>query len=135
VVGANPPPEILAFNGSNTGVNVPGYVPDPSSYYQQTGVMVVPLRAGGGMRVKILNALAQGLPLVTTAIGCEGIAVESGHHLLVADTPAAFAQATLRLLADKAFANRLGQNGRQLIQSTYDYRAACRQLDSCYRGP
>ncbi|HXV42914.1 MAG TPA: glycosyltransferase family 4 protein, partial [Anaerolineae bacterium] len=75
VVGARPPQEILDLSGNGTGVNVMGYVADPTPYRQQAGVMVVPLRAGGGMRVKILEALAQGLPIVSTTLGCEGIAV------------------------------------------------------------
>jgi glycosyltransferase involved in cell wall biosynthesis len=133
VVGAKPPPEIMDFNGNGSGVNVTGYVVDPTPYYEATGVMAVPLRAGGGMRVKILNALAQGLPIVSTTLGCEGIAVESGRHLLVADTPEAFAQAILRLLEDKSLADELGDNGRRLIQSTYDYRAACRPLETLYQ--
>jgi glycosyltransferase involved in cell wall biosynthesis len=85
------------------------------------------------MRVKILNALAQGLPIVSTTLGCEGIAVESGRHLLIADTPEAFAQATIRLLEDKMLASELGKNGRQLVQSTYDFRVACRPLDLLYQ--
>jgi polysaccharide biosynthesis protein PslH len=133
VVGAKPPAEIMAYSSNGSGVNVTGYVVDPTPYLEATGVMVVPLRAGGGMRVKILNALAQGLPIVTTTLGCEGIAVEPGRHLLVADTPEAFAQATLGLLEDKKLANELGDNGRHLIQSTYDYRAACRPLEALYQ--
>jgi glycosyltransferase involved in cell wall biosynthesis len=133
VVGAKPPPEIVAFGQNGSGVNVTGYVDDPAPYLKNAGVMVVPLRAGGGMRVKILNALAQGLPMVSTTIGCEGIDVEADRHLLVADTPAEFAQATLRLLEDKQFAAELGRNGRQLIQATYDYRAACRPIDAAYQ--
>jgi glycosyltransferase involved in cell wall biosynthesis len=133
IVGSKPPPEIVAFNGSGSGVNVTGYVTDPTPYYKSTGVMIVPLRAGGGMRVKILNALAQELPMVTTSLGCEGIAVKSGQHLLIANTPQEFAQAVLRLLDDRQLANTLGKNGRQLIQSTYDYREACRLIDECYR--
>jgi len=133
VVGAKPPPEIVAYSSNGSGVNVTGYVVDPTPYYEATGVMVVPLRAGGGMRVKILNALAQGLPIVSTTLGCEGIAVEPGRHLLVADTPEAFAQATLGLLEDKRLANELGYNGRHLIQSTYDYRAVCRPLEALYQ--
>ena len=111
-----------------------GYVPDATPYLEQAGVMVVPVRAGGGMRVKILNALAQGLPMVSTTIGCEGIAVQDGRHLLIADTPEEFAQATLRLLNDKSLADELGRNGRRLVQSIYDYRAACRPLDLVYYG-
>jgi glycosyltransferase involved in cell wall biosynthesis len=133
VVGAKPPPEIVAYGSNGSGTNVTGYVVDPTPYYETTGVMVVPLRAGGGMRVKILNALAQGLPIVSTTLGCEGIGVEPGRHLLVADTPEAFAQATLRLLQDKNLAAELGRNGRALIQSTYDYRAACRPIEALYQ--
>jgi glycosyltransferase involved in cell wall biosynthesis len=133
VVGAKPPPEIMAYGSNGSGVNVTDYVVDPTPYYEAAGVMVVPLRAGGGMRVKILNALAQGLPIVSTTLGCEGIAVEPGRHLLIADTPEAFAQATIGLLEDKRLADELGHNGRHLIQSTYDYRVACRPLEALYQ--
>jgi glycosyltransferase involved in cell wall biosynthesis len=134
VVGARPPQEILSLNGNGSGVNVTGYVDDPTQYLQKAGVMVVPLRSGGGMRVKILNALAQGLPIVTTTIGCEGIAVEHGRHLLMADTPEEFARAALLLLDNPGFASELGRNGRKLIETTYDYRAACRPLEAVYQG-
>ena len=134
VVGARPPQDLVSLGGNGSGVNVTGYVADATPYLEQAGVMVVPVRAGGGMRVKILNALAQGLPMVSTTIGCEGIAVQDGRHLLIADTPEEFAQATLRLLNDKSLADELGRNGRQLVQSTYDYRAACRPLENVYRG-
>lgn len=94
--------------------------------------MVVPLLAGGGMRVKILTALAQGLPIVTTSLGCEGIAVEPGVHLLIADNPHNFAQAVLHLLNHPDFATELGRNGRKLIIEKYDYRQACQPLDAVY---
>jgi glycosyltransferase involved in cell wall biosynthesis len=134
VVGARPPAEIEAYGQESEAINVTGYVDDPSDFYRQAGVMIVPLRAGGGMRVKILNALAQALPLVSTTIGCEGIAVEHGKHLLVADTPAAFAEATLRLLDDHLLAKTLGRNGRQLIEDQYDYRTACLPLNTSYQS-
>jgi glycosyltransferase involved in cell wall biosynthesis len=132
VVGARPPADIETYGQQDQNINVTGYVDDPAPYYQQAGVMIVPLRAGGGMRVKILNALAQSLPLVSTTIGCEGIAVEHGKHLLIADTPTAFAEATLRLLDDQLMAKTLGRNGRQLIQDQYDYRTACLPLQQIY---
>jgi glycosyltransferase involved in cell wall biosynthesis len=71
--------------------------------------------------------------MVSTTIGCEGIDVEPDRQLLVADTPAEFAHATLRLLEDKQFAAELGRNGRQLIQAKYDYRTACRPIDAAYQ--
>lgn len=134
IVGARPPKEIIEFGHRQEGVTVTGYVKEPGEYLKKTGVMVVPLLAGGGMRVKILEALAEGLPIVTTSIGCEGIAVENGRHLLVADSPQEFAQATLRLLEDRAFANTLARNGRELIEKDYDYHTAYRQVNLVYEG-
>ena len=132
VVGARPPQELTALNTQGLGINVTGYVEDPLPYLQQAGLMVVPLRAGGGMRVKILNALSQGLPIVTTTIGCEGIAVEHGQHVLIADSPQDFAQAVITLLENKLLADELGRKGRALIQTTYDYRVACRKIELAY---
>jgi glycosyltransferase involved in cell wall biosynthesis len=135
VVGARPPQELVALSGDGTGINVMGYIADLQPYLENAGVMIVPLRAGGGMRVKILNALSQAMPIVSTTIGCEGIEVEAGRHLFIADTPEEFAQATLRLLEDRTLADALGRNGRQLIQTTYDFRVACRALEDVYRQP
>ncbi|MDW8327098.1 MAG: glycosyltransferase family 4 protein [Anaerolineales bacterium] len=134
VVGARPPQELAALNRNGQNINVTGYVKDPQPYLERAGVFIVPLRAGGGMRVKILEALARGLPLVTTTLGCEGIAVEHGRHVLIADTPEAFARETLRLLNDRALADELGRAGRRLIEEVYDYRAACRPLHSLYEA-
>ncbi len=133
VVGARPPQELLDMSKANPTIHVTGYVDDPQPFLQQAGVMVVPLRAGGGMRVKILNAMAQALPIVTTTLGCEGIAVENGKHVLIADSPTDFANAVLRVLDDRALADALGQNGRALVDLVYDYRAACRPLEALYR--
>ena len=133
VVGARPPQELLDMSKADSTINVTGYVDDPQPFLQSAGVMVVPLRAGGGMRVKILNAMAQALPIVTTTLGCEGIAVKNGTHVLIADSPADFANAVLRVLDDRALADALGRNGRALVDSVYDYRAACRPLEGLYR--
>jgi glycosyltransferase involved in cell wall biosynthesis len=132
VIGARPPQEIVALSHNGSGIHVTGYVEDLDPYLRQAGVFVVPLRAGGGMRVKILNALAQGLPIVSTAIGCEGIQAGHERDILIADTPAAFADAVLRVLQDSALAARLAENGRALAETVYDYRAACRPLDALY---
>lgn len=132
IVGANPPQEIKAIGEVDRRVNVTGYVDDPTPYLEGASLMVVPLRAGGGMRVKILNALGQGLPVVSTTLGSEGIAVTSGVHLLVADSPEDFANSVVCLLEDGQLAIKLGRNGRQLIEERYDYQVACRSLDGVY---
>lgn len=134
LIGARPPQELVGLNGQVPGLNVAGYVADVAPYLARCGVFIVPLRAGGGMRVKILEALSRGLPLVTTTLGCEGIAVKDGEHVLIADTPADFAAAVLRVLGDPALAQALARNGRRLIETTYDYRAACRPLETVYSG-
>lgn len=132
-IGARPPKELLALNENvSLGVNMAGYVADPLLYLQQAGVMVVPVRAGGGIRVKILNGMSQGLPIVTTTIGCEGIAIEHGRHALIADTPEAFADAIVQVLGNRTLADELGRNGRQLAESKYDYRAACKPMERVY---
>jgi glycosyltransferase involved in cell wall biosynthesis len=132
VVGSRPPAELLALNDAGLGVNVTGYVPDPTPYLQRAALMVVPLRAGGGMRVKILNALAQGIPIVSTTLGHEGIDVRPGQDILVGDTPEAFAAEVLRVLNDPDLGGQLAANGRKVVQETYDYRSACRPLDDVY---
>jgi glycosyltransferase involved in cell wall biosynthesis len=132
VIGSRPPQELVAMSGSETGVNVTGYVRDPTSYLECAALMVVPLRAGGGMRVKILNALAEGTPMVSTTLGAEGIQVTPEVDILLADTPADFATACVRLLNEPSLRPRLAENGRRLAEQVYDYRVACRPLDDVY---
>jgi glycosyltransferase involved in cell wall biosynthesis len=132
VVGARPPAELLALNDAGLGINVSGYVEDPTSYQRRAAVMVVPLLAGGGMRVKILNALAEGIPIVSTTLGHEGIEVTPGRDILVGDTPEAFAAEVLRVLNDPDLGGQLTANGRKLVQQMYDYHIACRPLDAVY---
>jgi glycosyltransferase involved in cell wall biosynthesis len=132
IIGARPPRAIQALAAAGSGIQVAGYVADPSAHLERAAAVVVPVQAGSGMRVKILTALAQALPVVSTSVGCEGIAVEPGVHLLVADEPADFAAATLRLLDDRAAGERLGANGRRLIAERYDYRLIYPSLEGVY---
>lgn len=85
------------------------------------------------MRVKILNALAQGLPMVSTTVGCEGIDVKDDCDILIADTPEAFARQSARLLTDSVLNQKLTEQGRQTAEQKYDYRRACKPLDDIYR--
>ncbi|MGD9904510.1 MAG: glycosyltransferase [Vicinamibacterales bacterium] len=105
------------------GVRLAGWVPDIDPFVQESRALVVPMRAGSGMRVKILDAMARGLPVVTTSVGCEGIQAVSGEHLWVADHPDAFADAVVRVLADDALAASLARNARALVLARYDVSA------------
>jgi glycosyltransferase involved in cell wall biosynthesis len=136
VIGARPPAELLALNNAGLGINVTGYVKDSTPYLQRAAVMVVPLLAGGGMRVKILNALAEGIPIVSTTLGYEGIKVTTGQDILVGDTSKEFAAQVMQVLNDPALGRKLAANGRKLVEETYDYRSVCRPLDEVYaRAP
>jgi len=129
-VGARPPAPLIAAARDDPGVNVVGYVEDLTSILRNAALMIVPLRAGGGMRVKILQALAQGMPIVTTSLGAEGIALTHGKDALIADRPVDFAAAIADVLSDRVLADRLGRNARRLFESRYDYRTALQPLDA-----
>lgn len=129
VIGRNPPPELLT---GGKGVDAPGYVTDPSPYLTETAVFVVPLRAGGGMRVKILDAWGWGMPVVATTIGAEGIDYRDGENLIIADDAAEFASAVVGLWANPLSAQRLATGGRAAVESGYDWRTIYRQWDTIY---
>jgi len=121
VVGKNPLPEVCELRESG-GIEVTGYVEDLAQILAETAVFIVPLRAGGGMRVKILDAWCWGLPIVSTSIGAEGIALRDGENILIADSAQAFAQATMRLLGETELNHALRQNGRRWVEEKYDWR-------------
>jgi glycosyltransferase involved in cell wall biosynthesis len=98
-----------------------GRVDDVPATLAAAATIVVPLRVGGGTRLKILEALAAARPVVTTTIGAEGLPVEHGRHLLVADAPDEFARAVLAVLADAGLASRLGEDGRRLAREQFDW--------------
>lgn len=131
-VGQDPPKELVEFSARDPRVVVTGYVTDIRPLVRQAAVYVVPLRVGGGTRLKVLDALAMGKAMVSTSIGCEGIEVQPGEHLIVADTSADFANATLALLADKPRRLRLGRAGRSLVESRYSWRTVWGQLLDAY---
>jgi len=132
LIGARPPQDIKDREQTDPSLKVTGYVDDPLPYLQDSSMMIVPLRAGGGMRVKILNAFAQGLPMVTTTVGCEGIHVTDGYDILIADSPEEFATQSACLLTDATLNEELTLHSRQTAEQKYDYRQACLPLDQIY---
>jgi len=135
VVGGAPPAEVVGEGLRDPRIVVTGGVPDVEPYMARASLLVVPLRSGSGMRVKILEAFARGVPVVTTTIGYEGIEATHGEHLLVADDPAAFADAVERLARDELLAGRLSDKARRLVKAKYDWRRAGEALDTaCYEG-
>lgn len=117
------------------GVEITGHVRDPEVHLRDTAAFVVPLHAGGGMRVKILDAWARGLPVVSTRLGCEGIEGVHERELLIADDAAGFAVAVTRLLDSPELQDRLGAAARRRIVTDYDWRVRYRDWDSVYGSP
>jgi sugar transferase (PEP-CTERM/EpsH1 system associated) len=131
IVGREPPEAVRRLAGPL--VRVTGTVPDVRPFMHEAGVFVVPLRVGSGTRLKILEALACGRAVVSTSLGCEGLAVTPGRDILVADTPATFAAAVLRCLRDPAARAELGRNGRALVERQYRWEAIGDDLTAFYR--
>jgi glycosyltransferase involved in cell wall biosynthesis len=121
VVGRNPPPRIAALAGRDPRLRVTGTVPDVRPYLERASVFVVPLRVGGGTRLKVYEALAMERALVSTTIGAEGLPVTDGRHLLLADEPAAFARAVLGLLDDPARCRVLGADGAAFVRQHFGW--------------
>jgi glycosyltransferase involved in cell wall biosynthesis len=118
IVGADPPPSVSALRADD--VQVTGRVDDVRPYLAQASVAVVPLRAGSGTRLKILEAFAAGVPVVSTSLGAEGLDVQHETQLLLADDAAAFAAAVTRLMRDRSLAEKLAANARALAAG-YDW--------------
>lgn len=111
------------------GVELTGYVPDVRPLVARAWGEVVPLRLGGGTRLKVLEALALGTPIVSTTKGVEGLELQPDRHLLLADSPRAFAAATLRLLGEPALRTALASAGQQVVREKYDWQSIAGQLN------
>jgi len=132
IVGKRPPLSVRALSAEYPGIDVLGYVADPEPILRQTAAFVVPLRAGAGMRVKILDAWCWGVPIVSTTLGAESIEVRAGKDILIADRPRDMTDAVLHLLSDASLRNRLRESGRLAVRQRYDWRQVYRQWDDVY---
>lgn len=127
IVGKNPLPDVQKL-ARLPGVTVTGSVADVRPYFTQATVAVVPLLVGGGTRLKILEAMAMRTPVVSTSLGCEGLAVEPGRHLLVADKAEAFAQCVIDLLTRPERRQGLITAGRELVEAAYSWEKCADRL-------
>ena len=131
IVGKNPLPQVRAL-GEIEGVTVVGEVPDVRPYYQRAWTQMVPLLIGGGTRLKIVESLALGTPVVSTSIGAQGLALDDGEHLLLGDPPADFAAALGRMLTDEALRKRISEAGRRRVLERYTWNTLGAELAGYY---
>ena len=108
-------------------------VQDIRQAYIQADVMIAPMRMGSGTNIKVLEAMAMGLPVVATSIGAEGIPAKNGKDILVADDPKEFAESVCRLIKDEKERERIGRNGQKIIVKKFDWKKIARKLEKEYR--
>ncbi len=132
VAGSRPLPEVRALAERDNGTVVTGFVEDIEACYRKAWVFVGPLLTGGGIIVKILDALAVGIPVVTTTIGNEGIGATPDRHLLIADTPDVFAEQVVRLLQNESLRERLGRAGKEFVHERFSRDGLRTTLEAVY---
>jgi glycosyltransferase involved in cell wall biosynthesis len=133
IVGKSPSAAVRA-HAALPGVTVTGEVPDVRPHYQSSLFQIVPLRIGGGTRLKIVESLSIGCPVVSTTIGAQGLDLVHGLHLLLADTPQDFAQAIRRLAGDPHLRQRLRENGRRQVLAHYGWPRLGARLHDFYES-
>jgi len=132
VVGRRPPPFVQELCMRDNGIEVTGTVEDVRPYLEQATATVVPLRVGGGTRLKIYEAMAMARPTVSTSIGAEGLSVSDGEELYLADDPETFVRRVLQLLADPDAGDRMGQAAQERVRRDFGWEAAARPfIETC----
>ncbi len=131
IAGANPTGRVSEF-GNIPGVVVTGAVPDLRSHIQDASVAVSPTRAGSGMQLKILEAMALGTPVVATSRALGGAAVENEKHLLIAETAEEFSRQVIRLLRDEALQERLAGSAREMVEKDFTWKESAKRLEMVY---
>ena len=133
IIGKNPPRDFQDEAVRNPeAIKITGYVPELAPYLAESALMVVPVRAGGGMRVRILEAFAYAMPVVTTTIGLEGINAELEKDVLVADTATDFAKHVCELLENVSLQEKLSMNSRNLAETKYDWQIVLSAMKPIY---
>jgi glycosyltransferase involved in cell wall biosynthesis len=131
IVGKNPIPEVQAY-AQHKRVSVTGGVPDVRPYYRRAWLQMVPLRIGGGTRLKIVESLAIGTPVVSTSIGAQGLELKHGESILLADDASSFAREILRALADESLRNRIEEKGIATATERFGWQAIGERLAKHY---
>lgn len=134
VVGGDPPPDVSAFHGRD-GIRVHGFVPDVRPFMARNTAMVVPILCGGGTRLKVLEAFATGLPVISTPMGCEGIDAVDGRDVLWAESPESFASAADDLIREPGRGLSMARSARRLVEVEYSWGVIGQRLDEVWSAP
>jgi glycosyltransferase involved in cell wall biosynthesis len=132
IIGANPDTKIKEIAAADSSVEVLGYVRNLDKYYKKAGVFISPIRAGAGIRIKILQALSAGIPVVSTHTGATGLNLQAGEEILYADNENLFAESVLKLLKTKQLSEKLSRKGIDFLKKNYSRQKAAKLLDEIY---
>ena len=130
VVGRNPPPSLIDLSKGDSSLVMTGRVEDVRPYIESAAAYIVPLRIGGGTRLKIFEAMAMEKPVVSTTVGAEGLPLTDGVELLLADEPESFADAVVKLLTDSSYASELGRRAAVAIRLSHGWQEVTRSFVS-----
>ena len=128
VAGRNPYPGLLELSGRDSSILVTGRVDDVRPYMERAAAYVVPLRIGGGTRLKIYEAMAMEKAIVSTSVGAEGLPVRDGKELFIADTPEKFAAAVVELLTNPSLAKKVGRHARQIVCEKFGWNGVAKRF-------
>lgn len=134
IIGRSPTQEIKKMAENDPSIKLHGYVDDVRGYINQAAAYVVPIRVGGGTRLKILDAFACGKALVSASVGCEGIDVTPEENILIGDSPEEFARQVIRILNDNTLREKLEINARVLVENQYSWKIIGHHLDEIYQS-
>ena len=134
VVGRRPPKWLQRLSTHDDRIHVTGFVDDVRPYFERATAYVCPISEGGGTRLKILDALAMGVPLIGTSFACSGLSLKDGNHVLLADTPEDFAYQIERVLADSALRSILAAAGRDAVERLYSWNVIGKSLIDAYEN-
>lgn len=129
IVGRGPTPDMLSLAKNDPSIEITGQVDDVRPYFAESDAFVCPVRLGGGFRGKILEAMAAGVPVVSTPLGVEGIPAKDEDNVLVASDPGDFAKSTIRILQDKSLRKKISKNARKLVEKNYSWQRGVEILE------
>ena len=134
IVGANPAAELKKLSQADDRIRVTGSAHDLRPYREQATIFINPVRLGSGLRIKVLEAMASGLPVVTTSLGAAGIPAQNGVNCFIADTPDLFVESINWLLTDKTLAKNMGKAAHAMVKERYDIRSTIRELEAVLKA-
>lgn len=132
IVGRKIPQRLVDLSTSRSDIEITESIEDARKAYKNSTVMVTPIRGSGGTRLKILEALAAGLPVVSTSVGVAGLGLRHGEQALISDTTQGLAQEAIKILKSKKLADKIGHNGKEFVQDNFDWKVIGKLHDKIY---